>query len=148
MKAPRKIRHEFVELAPKVLEEGVLYVSVEYASAVHNCFCGCGNKVVTPITPTDWRLTYDGDTVSLWPSVGNWDYPCEAHYIIERDVVRWALPMSRQEIEKGRAADQRRRDVYYGEGLSIPAPEPATRLSPVSEIPRKPSFWKRLFGGR
>jgi hypothetical protein len=49
-----RIRHEFVGLAPKVLEEGVLYVSVEYGSAVHNCFCGCGIKVATPFTPTDW----------------------------------------------------------------------------------------------
>ncbi len=53
MKPPRRIRHEFVGLAPKMLEEGVLYVSVEYGRAVHNCFCGCGVEVATPFSPID-----------------------------------------------------------------------------------------------
>ena len=29
-----------------------------------------GNKVVTPISPADWQLFYDGDTVSVTPSIG------------------------------------------------------------------------------
>ncbi|WP_417924835.1 DUF6527 family protein [Collimonas pratensis] len=27
----------------------------------------------------DWSLTYDGKTVSLDPSIGNWSLPCRAH---------------------------------------------------------------------
>jgi hypothetical protein len=147
MKPPRQIRHEFIELAPKTLDEGVLYVSVEYSSAVHNCFCGCGIKVATPISPTDWKLTFDGDTVSLWPSVGNWDFPCRSHYVIKRNVVHWAGPMTREEIQEGRAADDRRKEAYYGEMPTLPAsapePEPSLIIVPSSKL----SFWKRFLRG-
>jgi hypothetical protein len=44
MRSPVNIRHEFVEFIPKERQEGVLYVSIPYATAVHNCFCGCGLK--------------------------------------------------------------------------------------------------------
>ena len=66
------IDHEFVEFIPSELQEAVLYVSIPYATAVHQCACGCGNKVVTPISPVDWQLLFDGETVSLTPSIGNW----------------------------------------------------------------------------
>ncbi len=54
------IQHEFVEFIPERLTERTLYVSVAYASAAHLCFCGCGNKVVTPIHPAGWELLFDG----------------------------------------------------------------------------------------
>ena len=149
MKPPRRIRHEFVALAPKTLEEGVLYVSVEYGSAVHNCFCGCGVKVATPFTPTDWKLTFDGDTVSLSPSVGNWDLPCRSHYVIKRDVVHWAGDMTRAEIAGGRAADRRRKGAYYGDRLLDGAVSAVPGASTAMPTPaKKPSLWSRLFGPR
>lgn len=46
-------RNRFVRNAPRELEPGVLYISMEYATAVHSCCCGCGERVVTPFTPTD-----------------------------------------------------------------------------------------------
>lgn len=147
MRPPRHIRHEFIELAPKTLEEGVLYVSVEYASAVHNCFCGCGIKVATPISPTDWKLTFDGDTVSLWPSVGNWEFPCRSHYFVERNVVRWVGDMTREEIEEGRAAYRLRKAAYYSDSeAALTAPTGPDKQT--ATIPRrKRSFLKRVFGG-
>lgn len=149
MKPPRRIRHEFVSLAPKVLEDGVLYVSVEYGSAVHNCFCGCGVKVATPFTPTDWRMTFDGDTVSLSPSVGNWELPCRSHYVIKRDVVHWAGDMSREDIEDGRAADRQRKAAYYGQrpidGAASARPESSKDMLPHT---KRQSLWARLFGSR
>ena len=51
---------------------------------------GCGGRVVTPLSPDDWRLTYDGDTVSLWPSIGNWAFACQSHYWIRSDQIVWA----------------------------------------------------------
>ena len=69
-----KVRHEFVEFIPSTLNDGVLYISIPYATAVHKCCCGCGEKVVTPLTPTDWSLTFDGLTASLSPSIGNWGF--------------------------------------------------------------------------
>ncbi len=74
------MRHEFVEFIPCELEEGVLYISIPYTTAVHNCCCGCGNRVVTPLTPADWKLSYDGEAVWLSPSIGNWNFPCQSHY--------------------------------------------------------------------
>jgi hypothetical protein len=147
MKSRRYIRHEFVDLAPESLEEGVLYVSIKFGSAVHNCFCGCGIKVATPFTPTDWSLTFDGDTVSLWPSVGNWDLPCRSHYVIKRDIVHWAGDMTREEIEGGRVADRRRKAAYYDAKPLDRATAPLSEASkPVPE--RKRSFWSRLIGRR
>jgi hypothetical protein len=48
------LQHRFVRNAPRELEPSVLYISMEYATAVHSCCCGCGERVVTPFTPTDW----------------------------------------------------------------------------------------------
>lgn len=70
----------FVDAAPERPSVATLYVSIRYASAIHLCACGCGRKVVTPLSPHDWRLIFDGDTVSLYPSVGNWSFPCQSHY--------------------------------------------------------------------
>ena len=95
-----KIKHEFVEFIPKERQEGVLYISIPYATAVHNCFCGCGLKVVTPISPVGWQLTFDGETITLFPSVGNWSFPCRSHYFIRRDTVVWGEDMSQYEIDR------------------------------------------------
>ena len=84
------LAHEFVEYIPSELADGVLYISIPYRTAVHRCACGCGNKVVTPISPADWQLFYDGDTVSLTPSIGNWGFPCRSHYWINAGRIRWA----------------------------------------------------------
>ena len=67
------LKHQFVTNMPDRLDPGVLYISIEYATAAHLCCCGCGVEVVTPLTPTDWKMTFDGETISLWPSVGNWN---------------------------------------------------------------------------
>jgi Family of unknown function (DUF6527) len=69
MRHPR-LDHRFVDHVPEVIEPGVLYVSMKYATAAHQCCCGCGSEVITPFTPTDWSLTYDGDAISLNPSIG------------------------------------------------------------------------------
>ena len=61
------LEHRFVKHVPDSLEPGVLYVSIEYATATHSCCCGCGEEVVTPFSPTDWKMTFDGETVSVWP---------------------------------------------------------------------------------
>lgn len=109
-----RLTHTFVEFIPEVLREGVLYVSVAYGTAVHKCCCGCGRRVVTPITPTDWKLTFDGKSVSLYPSIGNWAFPCQAHYWITNNRVRWAPRWTRDEIAAGHEHDRVLKDRYYG----------------------------------
>jgi hypothetical protein len=107
------VRHEFVEYIPAELRDGVVYVSIQFATAVHRCCCGCGNYVVTPITPTDWKLIFDGETISLDPSIGNWSFPCRSHYWIRRNQVKWAAQWSHREIEVGRTLEQRAKENYY-----------------------------------
>ena len=97
-----KMQHTFVEFIPDELDTGVLYISPTYATVVHKCCCGCGNEVVTPLTPNDWQLTFDGETITLFPSIGNWSLPCRSHYWINRNDVRWAESWSDEMIRKNR----------------------------------------------
>jgi hypothetical protein len=85
----KTIEPRFVTNVPRSLEPGVLYVSMEFGTTVHACCCGCGEQVVTPLAPNDWSLLYDGQTVSLWPSIGNWNMHCRSHYVIQRNEVVW-----------------------------------------------------------
>ena len=107
MRQPIRIQHEFVENIPADVAEGVLYVSVTYATVVHKCCCGCGHEVVTPLTPSDWQLIFDGETVSLHPSIGNWSLECRSHYWLKRNQVTWAGEWTEEQIYRARAADRR-----------------------------------------
>ena len=112
-----RLHHEFVEYVPKQLEDGVLYVSIRFGTVVHRCACGCREEVVTPLGPAEWKLTYDGRTVSLAPSIGNWSFPCRSHYWIDEGRVRWARGFSEAEVALVRQEAKQRRDGYYhGEG--------------------------------
>ena len=104
----------FVEFVPDYIAAGVLYISLDYEIAVHSCCCGCGHKVVTPLSPTDWSLTFDGDTVSVSPSIGNWSLPCQSHYWIIRNSISWAPRWTAEQIAAGRARDRAAKDRYYG----------------------------------
>ena len=108
--------HEFVEYIPDSLDEGILYISVPFATALHLCCCGCGNEVVTPLDPTDWQLTFDGRSISLHPSIGNWSFDCQSHYWISRNQVRWTARLSKREIEDVRLRDLLEKGRKYGFG--------------------------------
>lgn len=99
------LQHKFIEFVPDILEDGVLYISVLYCSAIHKCVCGCGNEVVTPISPDDWQLTFNGCSVSLKPSIGNWNFECKSHYWITNNEIKYAS--SWEEYKK----DLERKDV-------------------------------------
>jgi hypothetical protein len=72
---------EFLDSIPvaDAMAPGILYISMKYAMASHKCACGCGLEVVTPLSRTDWSLQYDGESISLDPSIGNWGFPCQSH---------------------------------------------------------------------
>lgn len=106
------IEPRFVEAVPRSREDGVLYISIHYGTMVHNCACGCGSKVTTPISPARWRFTYDGESVSVCPSIGNWSYPCRSHYWIDHNRIRWASSWSKKKIAAGRARDRSERKRY------------------------------------
>ena len=107
-----KIAHKFVEFIPDQIEDGILYISIEYCTAIHKCICGCGNEVVTPLSPTDWELTFDGKTVSLSPSIGNWNFECKSHYWITKSKIRFSRQWSEEKIEYNRKKDSRKKKNY------------------------------------
>jgi hypothetical protein len=108
-----KLEHKFVHYIPEQLEPGVIYISMDYATAAHSCCCGCGEQVITPFTPTDWKLTFDGETVSLWPSIGNWNFRCRSHYIIRNSRILGAEPWSDTKVKRGRRKDKRQRQEHF-----------------------------------
>ncbi|WP_155740012.1 DUF6527 family protein [Pandoraea pnomenusa] len=100
------VKPQFVEFVPKVLEPGVLYISEKYKTASHLCACGCGEKVVTPLSPVEWHIRNEGGLVSLHPSIGNWNYACRSHYWIRRNRVAWSGGMTQQQIARVQARDR------------------------------------------
>ncbi len=132
------LEHRFVEHIPDELLPGLLYISIEYGSVAHACCCGCGEEIVTPLTPTDWQIIYDGETISLYPSVGSWNLPCRSHYIIKHGRAIEALPWTSKQI----LAEQRRNHMaksrYYAEEPNPPEPE---ELNDGSKLAAETSFW-------
>ena len=110
-----RFEHRFIEGAPQRLEPGVLYVSIRHKSVLHVCACGCGHEVVTPLAPHRWQLIFDGETVSLEPSIGNSVLPCRSHYFITNNTVDWHRPMSDQGVERARRRDQRAVDAAFAQ---------------------------------
>ena len=77
---------------PKDLEEGILYVSLEYETAQHLCPCGCKGRVVTPLGKGGWEYKENVHGVTLRPSIGNWNGEkpnYHAHYFITDSHIIW-----------------------------------------------------------
>lgn len=127
------LRHAYVEYIPDKLEPGVLYISRKYRTASHLCCCGCGFKVVTPLNPAKWRLTDHGQTVSLFPSIGNWSFPCQSHYWVDHGRIQWASEMSERQIANVRNNDRLDAERYAARDMNM--------LSRFTE------WLKRWFGG-
>lgn len=107
------LEHKFVEFIPDKVEEGVLYISIEYCTTIHKCVCGCGNEVVTPLSPTDWRLSFNGKTVSLYPSIGNWNFDCQSHYWIKNNKIEFSDRWTKDQIDFGRENDMKKKVEYF-----------------------------------
>jgi hypothetical protein len=97
----KSVRHAYVEYIPEKLEHGVLYISKKYRTASHLCCCGCGLKV------------------SLYPSIGNWSFPCKSHYWIDHSRMRWAGEMTEKQIANVRQFDQLDADRHSARNTSV-----------------------------
>lgn len=93
---------KFVKTIPDLIEERVVYITTYYNTAVHKCMCGCGNEVVTPLSPSDWELNYNGESISLHPSIGNWSFDCQSHYWVRNNEIVWAEKWSKERIDNSR----------------------------------------------
>lgn len=103
---------EFGEFVPHDLQDGVIYFSMDYATASHLCACGCGERVVTPLDAQGWVLTFDG-TATLSKSIGSGQLSCQSHYLIVRNRVEWCRPMTRTATAAARAIDLAEREEVH-----------------------------------
>ncbi len=143
-----KLEHHFVEYLPEELKPGILYIAMEYGTACHRCCCGCGEEVVTPFTPTDWNMTYDGETVSLHPSIGNWNLACRSHYVIKMGKVIEAPPWSDGDIKAELARDRAAKALFYGKSTRKEASTSITTSvsTPVAQKKLLARLWSWLSG--
>jgi len=144
MKREMTLKHEFVEYIPDDLKDGTIYVSIAFATVAHKCCCGCGNEVVTPLSPTDWELTIEGQSISLYPSIGNWSFPCQSHYWIKRNRVQWARRLSREEIRAGRAYDSLAKERYFDHINTPTVHDTIATVGEPREGKSKKSLWQKL----
>lgn len=111
----KTLKPKFVEFIPDVIEDDILYVSMKYKTVRHKCVCGCGNIVITPITPNDWWLKYNGSGLTIKPSIGNWGFSCRSHYWITNSEVIWAEEWTDKEVKINQENDYQRKESYYKE---------------------------------
>lgn len=126
---------EFVDAIPQKIEQGKIYISMEFATAVHSCACGCGLEVVTPFSPTDWKLMFDGVSVSLSPSIGNWSFPCRSHYWLRNNEVEWVGDWSQEQVDAGRVRDRMNKQRQFAHN---------EKQRPPATSDGKKGFWARI----
>ena len=95
---PTVLKPLFVEAIPRLpeMEKDTLYVSMRFATLSHLCPCGCGRLVDVTLDPTTRSLTYNGEYLTLRPSIGV-KFPCRSHYSIIRNAIMWYPPISESE---------------------------------------------------
>ena len=136
------LESRFVQHIPDCLEPGVLYVSMEFGTAVHCCCCGCGEEVVTPFSPTDWKMTFDGESVSLMPSIGNWNSSCRSHYWIKQGEVFEAESWTEMQIAAERRRDGAAKRKFYRNTSKCVSAKPASESHAPEDQPS--SRWSRF----
>ncbi len=101
-----RVTFEFIDLLPPKLVDGVVYISIEHRTIVHNCCSGCGERVVNAIGPAEWKLIFDGETISLHPSIGNGALACNSHYWIRNNWVVWAKTLTAEQTRRSQLNDR------------------------------------------
>lgn len=134
---PTDVQWRFVDYIPEQLEQGVICIALEFGAIMHLCLDGCGERISTPLSPAQWALTFDGETISLWPSVGNWDLPCGSHYIIRNNRVIWSNRWSEAAIKAGAKGDRLAAERHFSEDDTEP-----------QEISKRRNRFERMFGRR
>lgn len=130
-----RVSFEFVDILPEELADGVVYISLEHSTVVHKCCSGCGEPVVIGLSPAQWKLIFDGETVSFSPSIGNGSLPCNSHYWIRENKVIWAKPLTAAQTCYSQRADQQDTVAHY-------APSKRSWQSKWSVIERVNAWWR------
>jgi len=96
------VRPVFVETIPidsTDIKEEILYISMKYNTLVHRCPCGCGGLSEIGLHPATRSLIYDGQNVTIEPSIGVQALPCKSHYWIRKNRILWAKPLGKDADE-------------------------------------------------
>ena len=127
------MEHKFIDIIPIEIENNVLYISLKYNVTKHLCPCGCGSEIVATLSPVRYQLYYDGKTVSLTPSFGNWLHECKSHYLIKKDKVVWANPMSKNKMEAVIKKDKKEIKEYINKKKTKNLSEPVSKKKSLFE---------------
>jgi hypothetical protein len=111
-------------------------VAISNGIAVTGSARGCGTKIVTPLRETEYELIERDGSVSLHPSIGNWNHPCQSHYWIRDNHIVWAGPMSKAAIQSERAYDDEVKAEHCRLAVVAPRMEPDSSMAAV--MPRSP----------
>lgn len=85
-------------------------------------------------------MTFDGETISLRPSIGNWTLKCRSHYVVDRGKVIEAGPWSDEQVEAERRRDSTAKARFYGQTSKV---EPSRVESASAKA--APTFWRRAW---
>lgn len=141
----KAMKLEIVEFIPEKLDAGVLYVCLRFKTAMHLCCCGCGEEVVTPLSPAEWQIHIDGDYVSLYPSIGNWGLSCKSHYWIRRNQVHWSYAMSEAQIARVRRRDQHDKATYIAALNAVKDSISLSSNKNGGDNPASSSYWQKIW---
>jgi hypothetical protein len=137
------VEPQFVPIIPEQLAEGVLYICEQHHIVVHRCCCGCGEEVVTPLSQAEWQLERRGSVVSLYPSIGNWNYRCQSHYWIKRNRVVLAGALSAERVALLQVRDRAAKAAHIAELNALK--ELAANGSASTGRPPRRKAWDRLW---
>lgn len=90
-----ELKPVFCDQITRELEDGILYISMEYGTSIHLCACGCGKETVMLFSKESggdrWVMINDGGKITFSPSVGNFsgENPYHAHYYIRENKIVW-----------------------------------------------------------
>lgn len=139
------MEHKFVDTIPGEIEDNVLYISLKYNVTKHLCPCGCGSEIVATLSPARYQLYYDGETVSLTPSFGNWLHECRSHYLIKKDKVVWAKSMPKHKSDAVIKRDQKELKEYINTKKKYKHKSEATIQKDQQELnTKKESLFERI----
>jgi hypothetical protein len=127
------LKHRFVEAIPDNIEPGIIYISGSRRTPCHLCVCGCGHEMTTPISPTDWQVKFDGESVSLSPSIVLWEFKCKSHYWIIKSRIRHSGQWNERQVQQGREREKQRKSDFYKKpaGLVPEVPDQPQRVQPA-----------------
>lgn len=137
------VKPVFVETIPADSEElktGILYICMKYNTLVHRCPCGCGGLSEIGLHPATRRLIYDGQYVSIVPSIGVRTLRCRSHYWITKNRIVWERPLS-EELDDW--FDQGRRDQTRAHAENLVVDQKFDRKRQFSRLMHNIKKWLR-----